>query len=204
LDRRQALRTLAATVSLAAGCGGTVTSAHRHEAAELARESMSVDLHSHAGMLRSSTTSLDGQLGRMARGTLKASLFCAVGDGPVLGRRPQSGFYAVREPRAGELCNYTYSSLGLVTSRAAAGTLLIIERPADLDAARAQSKPGAILAVEGGDFLEGRIERVREAYDRGIRCIQLTHYRINELGDIQTEAPRHGGLTPCRRRAGYL
>jgi len=63
LDRRQALRTLAATVSLAAGCGGTVTSAHRHEAAELARESMSVDLHSHAGMLRSSTTSLDGQLG---------------------------------------------------------------------------------------------------------------------------------------------
>src|SRR5213594_3887214 len=135
----------------------------------------------------------------MARGTLKASLFCAVGDGPVLGRRPQSGFYAVREPRAGELCNYTYSSLGLVTSRAAAGTLLIIERPADLDAARAQSKPGAILAVEGGDFLEGRIERVEQAYDRGIRCIQLTHYRVNELGDIQTEAPRHGGLTPFGR-----
>jgi membrane dipeptidase len=50
--------------------------------------------------------------------------------------------------------------------------------------------------VEGGDFLEGRIAAVQEAYDAGVRSIQLTHYRVNELGDIQTETPRHGGLTP--------
>jgi membrane dipeptidase len=56
-----------------------------------------------------------------------------------------------------------------------------------------------ILAVEGGDFLEGRLERVQEAYERGVRSIQLTHYRVNELGDIQTEAPVHGGLTPFGR-----
>src|SRR5215813_12519343 len=86
MDRRQALRAFAATISLATGCG-TVTSTQRPEAAELARESISVDLHSHAGILRSSTTSLDGQLQRMARGTLKASLLCAVADGPVLGLR---------------------------------------------------------------------------------------------------------------------
>ena len=29
--------------------------------------------------------------------------------------------------------------------------------------------------------------------------MQLVHYRINELGDIQTEAPRHGGLTDFGR-----
>ena len=56
-----------------------------------------------------------------------------------------------------------------------------------------------VLAVEGGDFLEGRLDRVREAHDRGIRSIQLVHYRVNELGDIQTEPARHGGLTPFAR-----
>jgi len=28
-----------------------------------------------------------------------------------------------------------------------------------------------------------------------LRHLQLTHYRVNELGDIQTETPVHGGLT---------
>ncbi len=37
---------------------------------------------------------------------------------------------------------------------------------------------------------------MQEARARGVQSIQLTHYRVNELGDIQTEPPRHGGLTP--------
>jgi membrane dipeptidase len=195
LDRRQALQAMAAISLAMAGCGATVTPAHREEARRLAQESMSVDLHSHPGMLRSSPTSLDGHLDRIARGELKGSLFAAVGDGPVIGRRSTGGLYAAREPHPGELYQYVYASLAKVRSRITAGTLVLIERPADLDAARARGKPGAILAVEGGDFLEGRIERVQEAHDRGVRSIQLTHYRINELGDIQTEAPHHGGLT---------
>src|SRR5437899_1446330 len=40
---------------------------------------------------------------------------------------------------------------------------------------------------------------VHKAYDRGVRSIQLVHYRINELGDIQTEPPVHQGLTPFGR-----
>ena len=40
------------------------------------------------------------------------------------------------------------------------------------------------------------IERVDEAYAAyRLRHLQLTHYRVNDLGDIQTEAPVHGGLT---------
>jgi membrane dipeptidase len=38
---------------------------------------------------------------------------------------------------------------------------------------------------------------VREYHAQGVRSIQLVHYRINELGDIQTAPPRHGGLTPA-------
>ena len=194
LDRRQAITMLAALV--AAGCGATVTSAHRDAAQRLAEESMSVDLHSHPGMFRSSPRTIEDQAERMSRGKVRASLFASVADGPVIGRRPQGGLYATREPYPGESYAYTYRLLGDVRARVTAGNLVLIESPADLDALRAQGRPGAFLAVEGGDFLEGRIERVREAYERGVRSIQLTHYRINELGDIQTEAARHGGLTP--------
>src|SRR5262249_56112583 len=98
--------------------------------------------------------------------------------------------------RAGGLYDQTYSTLGRVTSLEPVGKLRLIGHPRDLDVARREGRPGAIVAVEGGDFLEGRIERVQQAYDRGIRCVQLTHYRVNELGDIQTEAPRHGGVPP--------
>jgi membrane dipeptidase len=192
VDRRQALKPLAALV--AAGCGIT-TSAHRDAARRLAEESVSVDLHSHPGMLRTiSTTSLEEHLERMGRSKVRASLFAAVGDGPVIGRRP-GGLYAAREPQPGELHRYTYRSLDDVRARVNAGKLTLIQSPADVDRPDARRRPGAFLAVEGGDFLEGRIERVQEAYERGVRSIQLTHYRINELGDIQTDPARHGGLT---------
>jgi membrane dipeptidase len=193
LDRRQALQLLATLV--ATGCA-TVTSTHRDAAQRLAEESPSIDLHSHPGMFRSSTTSMEGHVERMGRAKIQMSLFAAVADGPVIGRRPQGGLYATREPRPGESYASTYQSLGDVRARINAGKLTLIQSPADLDASRTQERPGAFLAVEGGDFLEGQIERVQEAYERGIRSIQLTHYRINELGDIQTEPPRHGGLTP--------
>ena len=56
-----------------------------------------------------------------------------------------------------------------------------------------------MLAIEGADPLEGDIARVKFFYDRGVRVLQLLHYRINEIGDIQTANPQHGGLTPFGR-----
>jgi membrane dipeptidase len=72
----------------------------------------------------------------------------------------------------------------------------IIRTSAELAVAHA-SRPSLIVSSEGADFLEGRIERLDEAYQRwALRHLQLTHYRPNELGDIQTEPSVHGGLTP--------
>ena len=193
LDRRQALLLLAALA--ATGCA-TIKPQHTEAALQLAEEATSVDLHSHPGFFPSSPLSTDSQLDRMRHGKVKASLFAAVADGPVIGRRPSGGLYATRDPRPGESYAHTYRTLDTVRARAAAGKCMLITSGADLEAARAQGKPGAFLAVEGGDFLEGRLERVQEAHTRGIQSIQLTHYHINELGDIQTDPPRHGGLTP--------
>ena len=53
-----------------------------------------------------------------------------------------------------------------------------------------------IISAEGADFLEGHLDRVDEVHANwALRHLQLTHYRVNELGDIQTEPPVHGGLT---------
>jgi membrane dipeptidase len=62
-----------------------------------------------------------------------------------------------------------------------------------------KERPCAILAHEGADALEGNLSRVKLFDDCGVRSLQLVHFRINELGDIQTEAPKHQGLTPFGR-----
>jgi membrane dipeptidase len=67
----------------------------------------------------------------------------------------------------------------------------------DLQAAHDKGQPTVVQAVEGGHFLEGRLERVEEGYKRGLRVLGLLHDNDASvpLGDIYT-APAHlGGLT---------
>ena len=49
--------------------------------------------------------------------------------------------------------------------------------------------------MEGLDFLDGKLERLEEAHQRGIRHLQLVHYTPNDIGDYQTGAISHRGLT---------
>ena len=201
-SRRDILRGMAAALALAgAGCTGAAAAARPvpNDAAALLDETISIDLHSHPGMIRSRATTMETQIERMTAGRVRASLFCAVGDSPVLTVTQQGRIYSYREPKPGELYESTYAQLERVRRRITAGALLLVERAEDLDRARTAGRHATVLAVEGGDFLEGRLDRVQEAYARGVRSIQLVHYRVNELGDIQTERSRHGGLTPFGR-----
>jgi membrane dipeptidase len=67
----------------------------------------------------------------------------------------------------------------------------------DLKAAHDKGQPTVVQAVEGGHFVEGKPERVEEAYKRGLRVLGLLHDNdiSPPLGDIYTNPPRHGGLT---------
>jgi membrane dipeptidase len=66
----------------------------------------------------------------------------------------------------------------------------------DVGAAHDHHKTAAIFAVEGGDFIENKLDRIHEAFGDGVRAVTLVHYHVNQIGDIQTEAPVHQGLTP--------
>jgi membrane dipeptidase len=69
--------------------------------------------------------------------------------------------------------------------------------PADLAAARKVSQPTVVQAIEGCHFLQGHLERVEEAYKRGLRHLGLLHDSDAPvpLGDVYTNPPRLGGLT---------
>jgi membrane dipeptidase len=68
---------------------------------------------------------------------------------------------------------------------------------ADLQLAYKIKQPTVIQSVEGGHFLEGKIERLEVAYDRGLRHLGLLHDNDASvpLGDIFTKTPQWGGLT---------
>jgi len=186
-------------------CLATVAASHQAAFAQenqaQARQAIggiaTVDMHSHAGNIihaNLGAANLYQVAAPMAQGGMAAVCFAIVSDGPthhlVNGRlRP------FRSPEPGEL--YAWSQLGFQRLHAliAQQKLAVIAGAASLQAARSGT-PSAIVASEGGDFLEGRPDRVDEAYQRWqLRHLQLTHYRVNELGDIQTEEPEHGGLT---------
>ncbi|MDQ6470636.1 membrane dipeptidase [Flavobacterium sp. LHD-80] len=67
----------------------------------------------------------------------------------------------------------------------------------DLELAKKAKKPTVIQSVEGGHFLEGKIERLQITYDRGLRHLGLLHDNDASvpLGDIFTKTPQWGGLT---------
>ncbi|WP_225974717.1 dipeptidase [Arachidicoccus ginsenosidivorans] len=68
---------------------------------------------------------------------------------------------------------------------------------ADILKAHKSGQPTVIQSVEGGHFLEGKVDRLQLAYDRGLRHLGLLHDHdaSTPLGDIFTEPPRWGGLT---------
>lgn len=67
----------------------------------------------------------------------------------------------------------------------------------DLRAAHKKLQPTIIQGVEGAHFLEGHLDRLQVAYERGLRLITLLHDSDASvpLGDVFTNQVRWNGLT---------
>jgi membrane dipeptidase len=166
----------------------------------LLADTISVDFHSHAagaGFARAPRFDLADH---MRRGRLSAVCLCHSADGPVI-RRPASGgrIRQYRDPAPGELHAFTERRLAFMDAMVSQHGMTRILTPADLEAAKTAGNPALIGTIEGGQFMDGRLDRVKEVYDRGIRHLQLVHYMPSDLGDQQTEDPRWGGLSPLGR-----
>ncbi|HVZ07314.1 MAG TPA: membrane dipeptidase [Rhodopila sp.] len=156
-----------------------------------------VDVHSHAGKLLYVRTQapFTPVSEPMRQGGLAVACLAIVSDAPTHRIMADHRIHPYRDPAPGELHAYAQRAFARLHALAADQGMPIIADRAALLAAR-PDRPSAVVAAEGGDFLEGNPDRLDEAYARWqLRHLQLTHYRVNELGDIQTEEPVHGGLT---------
>jgi membrane dipeptidase len=164
---------------------------------------LTIDIHSHGGrviLARQDTATLQRPFTPLAApmrdGGMKVVCLAIVADTPATHVNASgNGFEPYRTPEPGELYDHAQAAFARCAALIEQQGLHVIEDLATLRAAPATG-PSVIIASEGADFLEGRIERVDEAWRvHRLRHLQLTHYRVNELGDIQTEPPVHGGLT---------
>ena len=149
---------------------------------------MIIDMHTHAGRTRRNVPVDRAVLATMRAGNIGAAVVSAIADLPVIRRNPTTrALEKVRDPEPGECL----AAVDEYLSAFEATGVRIAREPGEISAA----DPALILAVEGCDFLEGDLDRLDKLGERGVRSIQLTHYLVNETGDIQTEPPVHGGLT---------
>jgi membrane dipeptidase len=172
----------------------------------------SVDIHAHPGrfFLRdfagaNATARAMGApfearaLKAMGEGRISAALFNCVSDAALLEQTKTGGLAAARDFQPGEAWAEYRRQIGVLKGLVARHEAAAGRTPADIEAARKAGKVAAVFAVEGGDFIENRMERVHAAYGDGVRAITIVHYHPNQIGDPQTEPPRFPGLTDVGR-----
>jgi membrane dipeptidase len=195
------LSSVGAMLSDGVGPRGSTAAARTAETASAAldvlRKSISVDVHTHGGTsgITSQAPPNDTLANGMRAGSLAVACLADVPDGPLLGRNTAGVLAALRAPEPGQLYKYHLGRLDWVDEMVANHGLRRALSAADLEAAHTAGQPSIVGDVEGLDFLEGKLERLEEAHRRGVRHVQLVHYTPNDIGDFQTGAVTHQGLT---------
>jgi membrane dipeptidase len=192
-----------------ADLGLTLTAAQRAAGIAFLERHPSVDTHSHPGRFflrdlpfQSPTTRAFGEpfeekaIADLQAGRVSATLIAAVADARLLEPTVTQGLRAGKEFQAGEAYADYRAQLAQMKNLLANHHLIAGLGPANVIQAQHQQETALIFSVEGGDFIEDKLDRVHAAYRDGVRAITLVHYHINQIGDIQTEPPVHHGLTP--------
>jgi membrane dipeptidase len=167
-------------------------------AREVLTRSISVDVHTHGGTtgIISAVPPTDDLADGMRAGLLAAACLADVPDGPLLARNAAGVLGATRAPQPGELYRHHLERLAWMDEMVTRHGLRRALTAADLETAHAAGQPAIVADIEGLDFLEMKLERLEEAHRRGVRHVQLVHYTPNDIGDFQTGAVTHNGLTP--------
>jgi membrane dipeptidase len=129
-------------------------------------------------------------------------------DLDLVGEMKRSGFSAVCETysldaigsaEVGDYHKYYLQTLAFEDRQLARNHMGRALNLRDLQTAHDQRQPIIVQSVEGAQFIEGRLERIEEAYKRGLRHLQPLHERddmVSPLGDVYTATAHLGGLTP--------
>ena len=203
IDAKRRKLLLGAATLAVSGCAATPPERPDARADASAPRPPTVDLHSHAGHVIPSRVDgfarpLTAVADSMREGGMDVVCLAVVADTPVT-RIVAGRVEAYRDPEPGELYAWALQAYARAHALVDREGLAVVADDGAMRAAAGRRR-GVVIASEGADFLEGRVDRVDAFYEtRGLRQVQLTHYRVNELGDIQTAPPVHGTLTDFGR-----
>ena len=172
-----------------------------------------IDAHAHPGRSFMVGMQLDSELSKviqpggfeaerisgMTQSGVDSVLAAIVADVQVLGFSGE-GIVSVRDFAEGEAFTDFQRQLAHFTTVFSETPVSQAFTVQDILDAHINRVPSFMLASEGGDFIEDKLDRLAFAYEHGIRSITPLHYRVNGFGDIQTAAPVHNGLTALGRR----
>lgn len=201
---------ITAEAALASRMSLDVPDGRLRQARRLLSAHPAVDVHSHPGrffmrgadiwhhsarMFAAAEGGPERAIADMAAGGVAAACFAVVTDMRSLVLTPEGGLRALRPLAEGEIWADYKRQIEEFRELLKDGSVYLAGNADDIRKNHTAGRVSAILTAEGGDFLEGSLDRLAEAWDDGMRSITIVHYRVNEVGDIQTEAPVHHGLS---------
>ena len=140
----------------------------------------------------------DRTIADMRAGGVDAAVFNGVADIQLL-TLGDRGLTPDREFEPGEAWSSYRRQIADLQALEARGLVTICRSADDVRAANAADRVGVILAMEGADFLERDLSRLKQVFDDGVRMLTLVHYHNNTLGDIMTGEVGNRGLTDFGR-----
>jgi membrane dipeptidase len=196
LKRAAGIAAGAAAPALLSGCasGGAADP----EIERILDSVIGVDVHTHAGGVHFRPVANVQIASQMRQGRMTALCLGHTGDGPALSRDGENRIVS-RSLAAGQLWRHTQERLDFMDGTLRIQGLRRALKRGDIEQAHRDRAPAVVQMIEGCQFLDGRLERIAEVHQRGVRQLQLVHFLRSDLGDNQTESPAHGGLTPLGR-----
>lgn len=162
---------------------------------------VAVDMHSHAAGANRNAPPLYDLAERLRTGRMTAICLCHSADAPVVRREPDETIRTTRQARPGELWRHTENRLKWFDDLVKSQGLRRMLKAGDLRDAHANKTPAIVQAIEGCQFLEGKLEHVNDVFQRGVRHLQMVHFYRSDMGDNQTEPADQGGMTGFGREA---
>ena len=122
-------------------------------------------------------------LADMTAGQVTAVLFNCVSDAVLLEQSPTKGLVAAREFDPGEAWADYQRQVATLKALVARGDAAPGRDGRDIARALAGHRTACVFAVEGGDFIEDRLQRIHTAQADGVRSITIVHYHPNQIGE---------------------
>lgn len=108
------------------------------------------------------------------------------------------------ELKPGEYCDFALRGADVFDHVCArcSDVVVPVRTPGEFRQATTAGRIAAVLGVEGGHALEGRLDNLDRLYERGVRVFTVTWCNSNELGDSSSDENKpHNGLSSFGRQA---